>query len=597
MDNPDTETFIEILRSQAASHPGTEAYAFVAEARGGETTDRETYGGLDRGAREVAARLAAVGASGGGRVLLLFPSGLNFIRAFVGCLYAASVAVPAPLPGHTRAQQERVSGILRDAAPSAVLTDAAGLTSVTAWLKESGHGALPVLAVDGKAPAVPPVSLSLPEVTRDTLAFLQYTSGSTGDPKGVRVTHGNLTANLRLIRDTLGMPPGMRFCGWLPAIHDLGLIGQILAMAYVGGSSLIMPPGEFLRRPWRWLQLLSEHRAGVSAAPDFAYALCARTVTDEQLATLDLSSWEIALNGSEPVRPRTLAAFADRFAAAGFAPTALAPAYGLAEATLLVTGKPRGTAPVVATLDGLGTRVSSGPVPGRAPAADRTGTSEDSGASEAHEVVIVDPETSVPLPEGQVGEIWLRGPSVAAGYWGREEESRRVFRAALRLPGGEETGEAAAARGYLRTGDLGTVRRGELFVTGRLKDVIIARGRNLYPNDLEAAVGDLDAQLRGTAVFTAAADPERIVVVQEVARSGSLTRDAAAALVARIQAELVREYGIPVPEVVLTRPGAVRRTTSGKVRRAWMRQLHERGALRPLHEPGRLEASPAPAAR
>jgi acyl-CoA synthetase (AMP-forming)/AMP-acid ligase II len=438
-----------------------------------------------------------------------------------------------------------------------VLTGDAFAGPISQWLESRGSA---IACTSVSAADADPESWRCPERTPDALAFLQYTSGSISDPKGVMVSHGNLLANLETIRRCLGTTSAVRELGWLPATHDMGLVGQLLSALYVGCRLRLIPPAAFLRHPHRWLELIGEFGANVSAAPNFAYDLCLRRVTDEQLDRLDLSTWDIALNGSEPVRAATLEAFADRFGRAGFRPAAFVTCYGMAEATLLVSATPRTEPPAAITVaaDALAGGRLLGPrdgEPGR--------RLISSGRVRGCELAIVDPATAVPLADGRIGEIWIRGDCVAAGYWRHAAATRDTFDATT----------AAGDGGFLRTGDLGARLDGELYVTGRLKDVIVVRGRNLYPHDLEAAIHSVRTPASGlSAVFTLPDPAEHVVVVHEI--KPALWRPAAAAgIVERIRAVLVGEFGIAPPSVVLVPRGAVRRTTSGKIQRPLTRQL------------------------
>lgn len=562
-------SFVEMVRRYAAGQDRT-AFSFLPNARNGTIGETLTYRELDTAARSIAARLLADGGPGQ-HVLLLFPDGLDFVRAFAGCLYAGAVAVPAPLPDRFTASIDRTAGILRDADVTTVLTDGAHHAFVGDWLAARNMpgvachdvGALTTTA-GGTAAATwrPPAT----GTGFDHLAFLQYTSGSTSEPKGVMVSHGNLLANLESIHRVIGTTSDLRAVGWLPVIHDMGLVGQLLSVLYVGGHMVLMPPNEFLRHPYRWLSLVGETRATHTVAPNFAYELCLRRVTDEQLATLDLSSLDVVLNGAEPIRAGTLTAFAERFAPCGFDPAAFSPCYGMAEATLLVSGSPRGEPPLTLTVDAEA--LAKGELTDAAPESGRGAgwPLVSSGRPQGCAVLVTDPETRAVLPDGLVGEIWLRGASVARGYWRRDALTEETFGQPCPVPGLPD--------GWLRTGDLGALRDGELFVTGRLKDMVVVAGRNLYPQDMEYVVQGCDGRLRGggCAVFGLNDGSEDVVVIQE-ARPVLLRTDVATEVAATIRRVLAREFAIVPRTVLLTRPGTVRRTTSGKVRRSLMRQL------------------------
>ncbi|HEV7787209.1 MAG TPA: fatty acyl-AMP ligase, partial [Thermoanaerobaculia bacterium] len=483
-----SQSFVDVVRERAGRLGERLAFTFLAD--GEEPVEQLTYAGLDRRARSVGADLQRLGAAGE-RVLLLFPPGLDFIAAFLGCLYAGAVAVPAypPSPGRGTG---RLRSLLEDARPRLALTVSSMLDRVERELSEVAEPP-PVRAIDTLPPG-PPGSAEdwrPPAVDPSTLAFLQYTSGSTSTPKGVRITHGNLLANERAIQRAFGQSEESVVVGWLPLYHDMGLIGNVLQPIWCGGSCVLMSPLAFLQKPSRWLAAVSRFRATTSGGPDFAYALSVRKVPPAERAGLDLSSWRVAFNGAEPVRAATLDAFASVFEPCGFRRQAFYPCYGLAEATLFVSGGDPDIEPNIAPR----VRVEEGKP--------RVGCGR---AWPGERLAIADPETGRRAPAGREGEIWVAGPSVADGYWNRPEETARTFGARL-----AETGEGP----FLRTGDLGLLGSdGELFVTGRLKDLIVVRGRNLYPHDLERTAEESHPALRsgGAAAFSVEADGEERLV-------------------------------------------------------------------------------------
>ncbi|WP_367045438.1 fatty acyl-AMP ligase [Streptomyces sp. Je 1-332] len=567
-------TFTELVLARTSALGPKDAFIFLPDDAKGSAPQHLTYSQLDQEARRIGSWLQERGASGR-QVLLLYPSGLEFIKAFVGCLYAGAVAVPAPLPTEQGQHFARVSGILRDAEARAVLTDGGNAPEISAWLAAEGMSDVDCLATDsadyGDAGA-----WSEPSLTPDNLAFLQYTSGSTSEPKGVMVSHHNLLANEAAIQRSVGSNSQTRYGGWLPFYHDMGLIGHILQPLFLGGSASLMSPVSFLKRPHRWLQMIGDYKVTIGGGPNFAYDLCLRRVTDEQLAGLDLSSWQAACNGAEPVRAETIRAFTERFEPAGFRPETFFPCYGMAETTLLVSGTPRGTRPVVLGVDSEALEAGQLADP-RADEPSRTLVS--SGVFHDFDVRIVDPETFQERPEGSVGEIWAKGDSVASGYWKRPLTNKEIFDAAISDgKGGHDEG------GWLRTGDLGVLEDGQLYVTGRLKELVIVAGRNLYPTDIERAVQSTDKAL-GTgsgAVFAVETDREHLVVVQEV-RTSSVSTDLRT-LATGVQALIGRELNIPAGNVLLVRPGTIRKTTSGKIQRTLMRQLFLKGQITPLYE-------------
>ncbi|MGV9889598.1 fatty acyl-AMP ligase [Streptomyces sp. NPDC003395] len=565
-----------MILDRAERTPEREALLLLPESDDRGRPNPVSYGALDAAARELAGWLQARGAQGE-RVVLMHLSRRQFAVSLLACLYAGAIAVPVPPTGGRRHHAVRVAGIVKDVAPCATFTDAALAPDVSRLLASCGYGSVPCLAADAVPVRVP---WQRPELSEDTVAYLQYTSGSTGTPRGVVVTHGNLLANLAAIEEALGAGPGERVGGWLPFHHDMGLVGQLLLPLYLGGTSVLLSPEAFLKRPARWLEAIGRYGIGVSGAPDFAYELCARQVTDEQVAGLDLSGWRVAVTGGEPVAAATGRSFTERFAPAGFRPEALTPCYGLAEATLLVSGGCLETVPAARAVDGeaLERHQLREPRAGRAPR-----TLVACGRPYGSEVRIVDPESLRTVADGGIGEIWVRGAGVAGGYWRDRTATAEVFDAVT----------ADGEGGFLRTGDLGTLLDGRLHVTGRLKDVIVVGGRNLYPQDLEHAVQQISALFGTGTAFSVPGERERVVMVQELRthKRYDLDLDGLAGDVERCLAE---EFGISVDGVLLVRPGTIRRTTSGKVERAATRRLFLNGRLQPLHQ--RLGREFAPAA-
>ncbi|MFF7647684.1 AMP-binding protein [Streptomyces canus] len=562
---------VEAIRRHVRERPGQDAVIQVRDADSGEAR-HHSYAEFDAEARRIAAELQHRYPSGS-RILLLYPP-VEFITAFVGCLYAGMVAVPAPLPGSFGHERRRLRGIVTDAEVTAVLTDAANRSAVADWLNGEQLPPLDLLATDAGEWADPD-NWREPAQDHDTIALLQYTSGSTGDPKGVMVSHGNLLANASALYRALDIHEHTRFGGWAPHYHDMGLMAQTLPALFLGSTCALLSPITFIKRPYQWLRMIDRYDIGWSAAPDFAYELCCRRVSDEQIARLDLSRWTHAVNGSEPVHAATVARFVKRFSSAGLNPEAPSPCYGLAEATVFVSGAAR-REPAVARVDTeLLARHEFREVPFPAQSRELLGN----GRAPDFDVRVVDPGTHQVLPAGRVGEIWLRGDSVARGYWRNESATRATF--AARTADGDA--------GYLRTGDLGIVRDGELFVTGRLKETLILRGRNLYPQDIEHELRTRHAELGSVgAVFTAPlparADGEEeteeaLVITHEVA--GRPDAAALRALAAGIRRTVVEEFGVRVGGVLLLRRGQVRRTTSGKIQRAEMRRLCLAGELQP----------------
>lgn len=562
-------TMVDVLRHRARYQSDETAFVFL---RDGELDElRMTYAELDGRARRVAAALqehvrsAHMNADSpddsglrhegldGARVLLLYPPGLDYIAAFFGCLYAGAIAVPAypPEPGRIARTLPRIRAIAADCDARLALT-AGDLGDLASALE--GHaaelGRLAFLAPDQTTAAVdcPPLGPS-PE----SLAFLQYTSGSTSTPKGVMVSHGNLMANQKMLAHALGTNRQSVGAGWLPLYHDMGLIGQIMNPLYCGFPVTLMSPLHFLQSPLRWLRVISRCRATVSSAPNFAYDLCVqkyeRALAAGRAPVVDLGSWTAALNGAEPVRAETLDAFARCFRGAGFRREAFVPCYGLAEATLIVSGSAES-----------GSRSSAAHAPGdrvtlRAGAQPLVGC----GAGVVdQELQIVDPERQCVVPEGALGEIWVAGPHVAKGYWNRPEQSEETFGARI---------EGRTGGPFLRTGDLGLLRNGSLYVAGRRKDLIILRGRNVYPQDVEFTVEKCHPSVReaGVAAFAVApSGEEELAVAVEVRQTSEQERHL---ILEAVRRAVLRDHDVDVAGIVLLRPGALPKTSSGKIQR------------------------------
>lgn len=570
-------TLVERLIEHARAQPDREAASFIG--KDGEPSARITRGELDRQARRLALALRQRCARGD-RVLLLHPPGLEFVTAFVACLYAEVVAVPAPPPHPTRvrAALPRLAGMASDCAAALVLTTEAVRPALESACREVPVlGAIPWLsnlaAEDGAEPAWTP-TVAAPEA----LAFLQYTSGSTSTPRGVMVSHGNLLANLGCIRDRLRLTPDSRFLNWQPHFHDMGLIGGILAPLFRGCDLMLMPATAVLQNPLRWLRTIDRQRVTHSGGPNFAFEACIQKLNQSAATepTLDLSSWVSAFCGAEPLQARTVERFNEAFAPHGLRSTAFTPCYGLAESTLMSSSMLHDAQAEILSFSaealdaGRAVPVTSG---------ERRLVSCGSIVDE-HQLAIVDPTTLAPCAPGEVGEIWLAGPSIARGYWNRPEESRATFEARL---------AASDSPAFLRTGDLGFAWRGAIFVTGRLKDLIIVAGRNHYPQDIEISAELSHAALRpgNAAAFSIEVEGgERLAIALELDRTLARPRgdDAAPAplwleLMAAVRDAVAREHGVQVTKLVLLGPGGLPRTSSGKLRRHACRVLFEGSSL------------------
>lgn len=513
-----------------------------------------TFGDLHEQARAIAARLGE-DAEPGDRALLLCPPGPAYVAALFGCFYAGLIAVPA-YPPIAAGADERLRRVFDDASPRIVLTT----DSLSALYEKSGLRAVAdtsgttSIEVDRVEALIGPPTCA--DFDRDpaSVALLQYTSGSTGSPRGVMLTHANIASNIAAMLERTGATSADRGVFWLPPYHDMGLIGGIFLPIFVGGETIVLSPLAFLRDPLVWLDTISRYRAGFSGAPNFAYDLCVRKASPDRIAHMDLSSWKGTVNGAEPVRASTMERFAECFAPAGFSATAFMPGYGLAEATLMVAASPPGA------VFGVSAAEVSGPSDGRAEEQPRRAPFVSVGTAIRDTVVrIVDPHSRRPCADGVVGEIWLAGPGVAYGYWEDPTATNTTFGAKL-AGAGDET--------FLRTGDLGMVRGAELYVTGRLKDVIIVRGQNHYPQDIEDTVGRADGRLRPgcTAAFETELDGERGVVVVQECRA--LVDDAAVQEIAtKVRRLVAQEHGLSVRAVVLIAQGTSLKTSSGKIRR------------------------------
>lgn len=584
-------TVAELLRARAEHQPDRLGYSFLAD---GETDEiRLTYAQTDLRASAVAASVRDAGGTPGVRALLLLPPGLDYVAAFFGCLYAGVTAVPAypPDPFALDRALPRLLAIVRDAGPAVALTT----SSLVGYLDELMRRAPELrerrwIAVDAADSHAGHGDLT--PVEPEATAVLQYTSGSTSAPRGVMLSHGNLLHNSSVIQRFFGTTDESRGLSWLPPYHDMGLIGGLLQPLYAGCPVTLMSPLHFLEQPMRWLRAADRFRATVSGGPNFAYELCARKSDPAQVAGLDLSSWQVAFNGAEPIRPETLQRFADAFAPAGFRPDAFLPCYGLAEATLIVsgtggrTGAPATTSPTVPPAvrvdrDALERHVAARPADGPAVRL----TSCGRGAADQR-IAIVEPTMSTSCAADHVGEIWVSGPSIAQGYWGKPGETAHVFRARI---ADQDEGP------FLRTGDLGFLRDGELVVTGRLKDLIIVRGQNYYPQDIELTAERADPVLRpgSAAAFLVEDDGEdgRLILVLEVQRQPGAVDVTDVA--ARVRQAVAQEHGLQVHTVALIPAGGMPKTSSGKVQR-W--QCRDRFRSGELPEIGRREAAAEPQA-
>lgn len=564
---PPTTNLVDRLRFWAETIPHNTAYTYLEDGE-----DKEillTFSELDARARIVAGHLRTAGISGG-RALLLYPPGLDFLIGLFGCFYAGVTVVPAFPPRRNR-NMNRIQAISENAGAVAALTVRTVYQRTRNILNEAPElQRLTWFSTDELTVADQDVREPGPLRAGD-LAVLQYTSGSTGNPKGVMLTHDNIIHNCSLIttafesdRDSIGM-------SWLPTYHDMGLIGGIFNPLFCGRPCILMSPMMFLQRPVRWLRAISRHRVTISGGPNFAYELCAKKIANHEMAGLDLSSWRVAFNGAEPVRASTLERFAEKFAEWGFQPRSFYPCYGMAETTLLVTGGNHLEPTVRGHFDA--SALDERRVIRVADDADSARELVGCGRSLPGEIVkIIDPDTCTPLPPDRVGEIWIHGPSVGQGYWRNPEATQATFHAKI--------ADDPRQLSYLRSGDLGFFYRGELFVTGRLKDMIIVRGVNRYPQDIEMTVERVDARLRAGAAAAFAVDiaeRERLVIVSEVERGED---DDWGRLFEAIHREVAVAHDLPPDGIVLVRTGSIPKTSSGKIQRHACRQDFLSGELK-----------------
>ena len=581
----------EVLRWRASHEPARTAFVYLDDGEREQT--RVNYAELDLLARAVGATLQGLHARGE-RALLLYPPGLEFVAAFFGCLYSGVVAVPAypPHPARPEITLPKLQAILADSQAQFVLTTTAIRSKVAPlFASDEEFKQLCWLATD-EVEQARAEDWTETAVAPDDLAFLQYTSGSTSAPKGVMVSHRNVLENSAYIHYGFEHTPDSVAVTWLPAYHDMGLIDGIIQPVYGGFTCYVMPQTSFLQRPARWLQAISRYRATHSGGPNFAYEHCVNKIRPEQRNGLDLSCWRVAYNGAEPVREETLHRFAASFEECGFHAGAFYPAYGLAEATLKVSGR-EGRHPVICKLESAPleenvlVEVSASSDPRNVRKLVSSGRT-----ALGTRVIIVEPSSLTECAKGRVGEVWVSGAGVAQGYWNRPELTEQTFKARL-----SDTGDGP----FLRTGDLGFVKDGELFITGRLKDVIIIGGRNHYPHDIELTVEQCHPALRPgcTAAFSVEVEnEERLVVAAEFdprsMRSVATAEASGAAFCTngrRVPADewkllktavlraVSDHFGLHVHELVLLKVGGVPKTSSGKIKRQECRKAYLTGAL------------------
>lgn len=559
-------SLVDLVRYRAAIQPEDDGYIYLEDGVSNEI--HMTYRQLDTKSRAIGAQLQKNGLSGK-RILLLYPPGLDFICGFFGCLYAGATAVPVYPPRRNRSML-RIQAVADSSDASLALTTTDVYKRVTELIDETPDlKSIPWFSTD-RLPEGLEENWTPPDTNLSSLAFLQYTSGSTGTPKGVMLTHGNMLHNSLLIHDGFEHTRSNLGVFWLPSYHDMGLIGGIIQPLYCGRTNVIMSPLSFLLKPYRWLAAISKYRGTTSGGPNFAYDLCVRQVREDQIDTLDLSCWQVAFNGAEPVQAETMENFAKKFERCGFRYESFYPCFGLAEGTLIVTGGKKSEPPIIKTVDA--DALSAGKAVDAIPGTDHIRRLVSSGRTIFDQrVVIADPETRCQMPDNTVGEIWTASPSVAAGYWKNQEATETTFHAFL-----TDTG----AGPFMRTGDLGFISGGELYVTGRIKDLIIIRGVNLYPQDIEMTAQKVHPLLRvnaGGAFMIGDERNEKLILVQEVERR--FREGDEAEIFPEIRKAIALEHEVPIESIVLVRAGSVPKTSSGKIQRHACRDGFLNGTL------------------
>jgi acyl-CoA synthetase (AMP-forming)/AMP-acid ligase II len=557
------ETFsslVELLAQRAKSQPNQRAYVFLSDR--GEEEAAITFRELHDAALATASRLAKI-ARPGDRAILVFPPGLEFIVAFFACQVARVIAVPMMVPRRQSARDSSVR-IMANCEPVVALSSPA--FAIRKDLHERlSRQQIPWLSVD--LAQLEPAAAELPDPDPEDIAFLQYTSGSTSDPKGVAVSHANVLANLEMIRVSLGTTRQSTYVNWVPLYHDMGLILNALEAFYVGALCVLMAPNAFMQRPLSWLRAIDRYRAEVGCSPNFGFDLCVSRYRADQMEGVDLSCWKVALNGAEPVQAGTISRFIETFAGHGFNPGAAFPAYGMAEATLLIAGGRRGTGHLTRTVSrsGLQAHVVHAQ-------ADSTDVQTLVGCGRAlvnERIAIVEPDSRRRCSADRIGEIWVNGPNVARAYWRNPEASQIDLNA--RIDGDDD------GANWLRTGDLGFVdETGELFITGRIKDLVVVRGINHYPQDIEHTVQALHPAFRRNcgAAFSVSddRDEETLVIVQEIERTERNKIDPHE-MKGLIRQGVTEQHELFARHITLIRPGTLPKTTSGKIQRSLTRRL------------------------
>lgn len=534
--------------------------ACIFQPRELNTAESLTYADLNQKLTQRAQLLLSLGYQGQ-PIALLYPTGLDFVVNFLACLAAGAIAVPLSLSRNSK-QLERILHILEDAHIQAILTTRETQANLKKQLENSSYSSRKSSFIWLDEYEHVSGTMPLPDVDPESLAFIQYTSGSTSLPKGVMVSHHNIIHNQNVIHVASDTPEGLRAGGWLPQFHDMGLIGQTLHPLYLGGTSITMPPLTFIQRPRRWLELISHYRIQGSTAPNFGYEHCVRFIGDhEDLSNLDLSCWKIAMNGSEPLNADVMTTFSEKFGKYGFDPSAFFPCYGMAETTLFVSGGPKNSGMEILTLNQE--YFEEGKVQ---PAEQGIKIVNCGLISPELTVKIVNPETHLHCSSEEIGEIWIAGSSVTQGYWNNSQKTAKVFHAELAVSDGQH---------YLRTGDMGFVKDQMLYVTGRIKEMLIIRGRNLYPYDIERTCNAYKhaAGRSGCAVFSYCQDNEvKLACIVEIKKQ-ALNRYNHEDMKQDLRAAIMEQHDINISTLLLVKPGIIPKTSSGKIKRVACKDL------------------------
>ena len=569
------DNLVEILQFRASKQPDQVVYTFLVD---GETTEISlTYGQLEQKAKAIAAYIQSL-CEPQARVLLLYPPGLGFIEAFFGCLYAGVIAVPAYPPRPNRSI-ERIQSIINSAEPTLALTTDQIINNLQKQADRTPELQLLKWLATDKIDLEYSSRFEPQSIRSQNLAFLQYTSGSTAEPKGVKIAHHNLLHNLQAIHRCFQHHEQSKGVIWLPPYHDMGLIGGILQPLYGNFPVILMSPLMFLQNPLRWLMAISKHRATTSGGPNFAYDLCVKKFKPELAADLDLSCWDLAFNGAEPINGETIEKFSETYAPYGFQAKSFYPCYGMAEATLIIAGGDKRYEPIAKIVDSKQLEQNKIVITDKSTSGSRTLVS--CGQSLPDQIIkIVNPETLTPCLPGEIGEIWVSGASIAHGYWNQTQASEYTFQA--NIQGQTETC-------FLRTGDLGCMIQAELFVTGRLKDLIIINGRNHYPQDLERTVESSSEFIRtsGTASFVINDEgKEKLVILSEIERrywnprgknksnQNNENKTQLPDLKQLIRRQIVQHHDLQIHNILLLKPGSIPKTSSGKIQRHVCRKIY-----------------------